>query len=265
MVKLSIIIPALNEEDFLSRLLESIKIQSFTDYEIILSDAGSTDKTIQIASDFGCKIVSGGLPAKGRNAGAKAATADLLLFLDADTKLPSRLFLENAIKEFKERNLDVSSCRLLPLEKSKVLNKGSVEALFKASSYLMIMFEKIAPFGVGSMILVKKELHRKVNGFDEKITFGEDTIYIRKAAKVGKFGILRSVKILWSVRRFDKEKWIKPGFLYLFCWFIIGLDEKKLNIFDKGFFQYRFGHYKENKSKNKYFDFEKIMKFFSKK
>jgi len=264
MVKLSIIIPALNEEDFLPRLLDSIKEQTFTDYEIILSDAGSTDKTIQIATEYGCTIVSGGLPAKGRNAGAKVANANLLIFFDADTKLPTKDFLENAINEFKERKLDISSCRLIPLEKSKVLNKGAVEALFAASNYLMITFEKIAPFGVGSMILATKELHKKINGFDEKITFGEDTVYIRKGAKAGKFGILRSVKIFWSVRRFDKEKWLKPGFLYLFCWFIIGLDENRLNIFDKGFFQYRFGHYKE-KNENKYFDLEKIKKFFSKK
>ena len=62
---LSIVIPALNEEKYLPLLLESIKRQSFFDYEIILADAGSKDKTIEIAKKYNCVIVGGGLPANG--------------------------------------------------------------------------------------------------------------------------------------------------------------------------------------------------------
>ena len=81
---LSIIIPTLNEENYLPLLLESIKKQNFKSYEIIVADAGSTDRTIEIAKNHGCKITSGGLPAKARNQGAKIAKGDLLLFSDAD-------------------------------------------------------------------------------------------------------------------------------------------------------------------------------------
>ena len=94
---LSIIIPTLNEEYHLPLLLSSIKEQQKDppDYEIIIADAGSKDKTLEIAKSFGCKITKGGLPAKGRNEGAKIAQGDLLLFLDADTILP-----ENSLKRF---------------------------------------------------------------------------------------------------------------------------------------------------------------------
>ena len=51
---LSIIIPTLNEEKYLPRLLESIKNQNFSDYEIIVSDGGSSDSTKQIALDNNC-------------------------------------------------------------------------------------------------------------------------------------------------------------------------------------------------------------------
>ena len=61
---LSIIIPTLNEESYLPKLLNSIKKQDFQDYEMIVADAGSKDKTIEIALASGCKISSGGLPAK---------------------------------------------------------------------------------------------------------------------------------------------------------------------------------------------------------
>ena len=64
---LSIIIPTLNEEKYLPLLLEAIKKQKVDgNLEIIVADAGSQDRTIEIARDFGCKIVPGGLPARGR-------------------------------------------------------------------------------------------------------------------------------------------------------------------------------------------------------
>ncbi len=53
MPTISIVIPTLNEEAFLPTLLDSIKKQSFTDYEIIVADAGSKDKTIDIAQEYG--------------------------------------------------------------------------------------------------------------------------------------------------------------------------------------------------------------------
>lgn len=93
---MSIIIPTLNEEKFLPRLLDSIKKQDSKDYEIIVADAGSKDATVEIAKKYRCKIVQGGLPAKGRNEGAKIAQGDLLLFLDADVQLPSD-FLKNSL------------------------------------------------------------------------------------------------------------------------------------------------------------------------
>lgn len=78
-------------------LLDSLGKQDFKDYEIIRTDAGSKDKTVEIAKNYGCKIIPGGLPSKGRNEGAKVAKGDLLLFLDADLILPEG-FLNTFLK-----------------------------------------------------------------------------------------------------------------------------------------------------------------------
>ena len=72
-MKLSIIIPTFNEEYYLPPLLESIRCQDFSDYEVVVADAGSEDDTIEIAKNWGCKVVKGGLPAVGRNRGAEVA------------------------------------------------------------------------------------------------------------------------------------------------------------------------------------------------
>ncbi|MAF43156.1 MAG: hypothetical protein CMI54_03165 [Parcubacteria group bacterium] len=256
---LSIIIPTLNEEKYLPGLLKSLKDQSFKDFEVIVSDAGSKDKTIEIAENYGSKVVSGGLPAKGRNEGVKAAKGNLLLFLDADINLPNKNFLRDALKEFNKKNLSIASCRLMPFGKSEVLSKKQLEYLFEFTNYLMLMFEKTAPLGVGSMILIKKSIHNRIGGFNENVKLGEDHIYTKKAAKLAKFGILRSVRIGWSIRRFEQDKWIKPAFLYILNWLLIGLGEKKLEIFKNGFFEYRFDHYNDIElNKGNYKNFKKI-------
>ncbi len=89
---LSIIIPTLNEENYLPLLLESIKKQNFNDYEIIVADAGSTDKTLEIAKNYGCITMAGGLPAKGKNEGAGMAKGDLLFFFGRRCRFARKFF-----------------------------------------------------------------------------------------------------------------------------------------------------------------------------
>ena len=107
-IPISIIIPTKNEEKYLPRLLQSLKNQTVQPLEIIVADAKSEDLTVKIARDFGAKIVKGGRPAVGRNSGAKIARGDIFMFIDADIVLEDEKTLENAYKEFEERQSDVS-------------------------------------------------------------------------------------------------------------------------------------------------------------
>ena len=114
---LSIVIPTKNEEEYLPLLLTSIKQQTLAPHEVIIADAGSTDRTREIAKAFGCKVVEGGMPGVGRNRGAVAASGDTLLFLDADVKLSSPQFIELALAEFEDRHLDFATCDSEPQSK----------------------------------------------------------------------------------------------------------------------------------------------------
>ena len=102
---LSIIIPTLNEEKYLPRLLDSIRQQDFSDYEIIVSDGFSEDNTAKIAVAAGALLVQDKKrsPARQRNAGAAAAHGETILFLDADTVLPAA-FLYSAYYEIVNRH-----------------------------------------------------------------------------------------------------------------------------------------------------------------
>jgi len=233
---LSIIIPTLNEEKSLSLLLKSIKKQEFADdYEIIVADANSIDGTTKIAKSYGCRILEGGSsPAKGKNNGAKAAKGNILLFIDADAILPAN-FLYQALKEFKQRNLDVASFCLKP----RTPQKFKILAFNIFYNWPILMLERIIPHA-SQVILVKKDLHNRNKGFDESIKLAEDHSYVRKAKNLGKYGIIHSVRILSSLRRFEKDGWIRTYLRYILA------ETHMLLIGDiRGdIFRYRFNHYK---------------------
>ena len=110
----SIVIPTLNEEKYLPILLQSIKKQDFKDYEIIISDAFSIDKTIEIAKEYGARVIRDKkkLPARQRNNGVKIAKGEIILFLDADTKLPDD-FLLTTYSDFTNKNLTIAGFYLI--------------------------------------------------------------------------------------------------------------------------------------------------------
>ncbi|OED29670.1 MJ1255/VC2487 family glycosyltransferase [Methanosphaera sp. WGK6] len=199
-MKISIIIPTYNEEEFLPNLLKSISRQNFNDLEVIIADAHSTDKTIEIAKSYNCKIVPGGLPGIGRNNGARVAQGELLLFLDADSVLTNN-YITSAIEEFELHNLGIAITQIVPLEKG-FINQISHEF----ANYMTKQISYIKPHGAGCYgILTYKSLHEKVNGFDEHLDFGEDTDYIERIGKISRFKVLSNPRLLVSTRRLEEE------------------------------------------------------------
>ncbi|MFH1657196.1 MAG: glycosyltransferase [bacterium] len=235
-MKISIIVPTLNEENNLPTLFKSLVEQPFSDYEIIIADGGSKDKTLDIAQQSGCKIVSGGSPAEGRNEGAKIAQGELFLFLDADMVLhPS--FLEKLIKQFEKRKLDIASCSIYPSKK--------IDKVFHASYNLWAkLLEGFIPHA-SEVILIKREVHRIIRGFDKEIKIAEDHSYARKAAKYGKFGFFLRLSATTSSRRFDRDGRIKTYLKFVLAGvYMFFLGDIKSDIF-----KYKFNHYSEKNKK----------------
>ena len=97
---LSVIIPSYNEERDIAECLSSLKKQSFKNFEIILVDDGSTDRTTEIAGKFKeVKILRQNHqgPGKARNFAAKNAKGDILIFIDSDMTF-DKDYLKNLIK-----------------------------------------------------------------------------------------------------------------------------------------------------------------------
>lgn len=196
---ISIIVPTLNERKFLPQLVESIEKQDFKAYEIIVADAGSDDGTREYAEEHGCRVVEGGMPARGRNAGAEAARGEFLFFLDSDVRLPDG-FLRKAWEEINRKFVDLATCEARPIT-DVALDK----LLFSFASTLTRLTVKTQPRATGFCILVTRRLFRRVGGFDESIKIGEDHAFSKAATEFRELEFLTSTWVNVSVRRLDKE------------------------------------------------------------
>lgn len=207
---LTVVVPTLNEAERLPVLLELLAGQTHPPDAIVVADAGSTDATREIASTAGAIVVQGGKPARGRNAGAAVAATDLLLFLDADDE-PQDDWIELALAEFDARKLAVAAGQVEPLER----DAANILACEVVNLYLQLM-QYIAPHAPGFCILIRRDLHEQIGGFDETVVLAEDHEYVQRAAGLGKFRVLRSAPMRTSMRRIEKEGLVTLAFKYLY-------------------------------------------------
>jgi glycosyltransferase involved in cell wall biosynthesis len=206
-----VVIPALNEAERLHVLLDALAHQTCPPHQVVVADAGSTDATRKLSEAQGALVVDGGRPAAGRNAGAQAATGELVLFLDADVELTNDQ-LERAVAEFHERELTAATAHIAPIEREP----RNIFACDVANLYLDAM-QYVVPHAPGFFIMVSREVHDSIGGFDESLVLAEDHDYVARAAKHGKFRVLRSCDIATSMRRIEKEGLVRLAFMYLYC------------------------------------------------
>lgn len=231
---LSIVIPTYNEEFLLPKLLSSIRDQKYKDVEIIVADAKSKDKTRQIATNYKCRVVEGGLPAVGRNKGAAVAKGEYILFLDADVVLPDVHFIGRMMEEFLERKLDIATSLIAPLS-----TKALDSFFFVFYNSYIYATQKVFPHAHGFCILVRRSFHKRIRGFDERVLLAEDHDYAQRAKKDGAvFGVLTHARIPVSTRRFVRDGHFRTTARYVLC----ELHMLTLGSVKSDIFKYRFGY-----------------------
>ena len=198
----SIIIPTLIEENNIKRLLNNLK-QLKGDFEVIFSDGGSLDKTLDIIKDFGdCKIIKSDRGrAKQLNNGAKESNNDILLFLHADSIIEEDVLIkiENFIK-----NGNKVGCLKIKFDSKKIIMR-----LFAILSNLRVKYRNIA-FG-DQGIFIEKKLFEDIGMFDD-IPIMEDYKLSIKLKNVFPIKYIDSY-IISSSRRFEKNGILKTALL----------------------------------------------------
>ncbi len=224
-MKLSIVIPAFNEEKYLGKCLESIfrELQGKNcDAEVIVVNNASTDGTSMVASSFaGVKIVDEirkGL-VQARQAGFVASKGDLIANIDADTMLPSG-WIERVLAEFShDERLVALSGPFIFYDLSKLANLW-VKFFFLLGTIGSFIGDRIFRKGgvlQGGNYILRRQALEKIGGYNLQLHFfGEDADVARRIGKVGRVKFTLRLPIYTSGRRLKAHGVLQTGF-YSFC------------------------------------------------
>lgn len=208
MPKYSVVIPALNEEKFLGNILTSLVSQTFRDFEVIVVDGSSKDKTVDLAWSFKNKlphlevVISkrASLPLQ-RNLGASKARAQWFAFVDADVVLLPNFFERvNAYIEEEKPTLFTTWFR--------PDGETSSDAVFTLLGNLYIEGSIVVkrPVSPGPLTMIKRSLFEQVGGYNDKLEWGEDYDMTKRIVALGIFPqILRETLYVHSLRRLRNE------------------------------------------------------------
>lgn len=221
-MKLSIIIPTLNEETVIEKLLKNLKDIHGFDYEVIVSDGKSTDRTVEIAKSLGAKVVENPSGKRqtigeGRNAGAAVATGDYFVFLDADVYLgdPNRFFaraLDNFAKDKKLLGLS-GWVRVFP----EMETWGDILGYVIVSDCMFYLLNNILRIGstCGEFQMIKADVFKRLRGFREDLVAGEDKDLFYRISRLGHTRTDPKLLILHTGRRPHAIGW--PSLLWLWA------------------------------------------------
>jgi glycosyltransferase involved in cell wall biosynthesis len=186
-MKLSVIIPCFNTADTLGTQLEALANQDWSEsWDIVLSDNGSTDKSLQVAERYtnrlpNLRIIDASSrrgAAHARNVGAMAASGDALAFCDADDEVGSGWVeaVGTALTEY-----DFVASRL----DTDKLNASWNRANPQRDGLQRLWYPPYLFHACGSGLGIRRSLHEKIGGFDESVPTIEDTDYCLRLQLTG--------------------------------------------------------------------------------
>lgn len=198
--KISVIVPTLNEETNIQNLLDSLENQTLTDYEIVVVDGGSTDKTLDVARIHRSNVfVEKGLAEyPSRNLGAKLAKGDILLFTCADVIFPCGL-LARIAESFQDPELVAMTGPDRPTDSALAIVEYGV---YNFARFLFSSFPRpVKRFSTSTNFLaVRKAAFEKTGGFVRDIN--SDGYVGKQLSEMGKVKFYNSAVVLISPRRF---------------------------------------------------------------
>jgi glycosyltransferase involved in cell wall biosynthesis len=210
-MKISVVIPAYNEEDSLPETIRAVLAQDHPDYEVIVVDNASTDRTPEVAGMFPVKVVHEAR--KGllwaREAGRLAAVGEIIANIDADC-LPDVDWLSRAVVHFDSPRIIAVSGPYDYYDGGKIFRSSSLltqRYVYKAmSAFLQAQGIKGGAVLIGGNNLIRASVLEKAGGYNTDLTFyGEDTDTAKRVSKHGRIVFSPKLSMKTSARRFKAE------------------------------------------------------------
>jgi glycosyltransferase involved in cell wall biosynthesis len=218
--KISVIIPAYNESEFIGKIIAKYRSEGYSPLEIIVVD-NSTDggKTCSISKEYADKVLSFPGPigvSRARNEGAKVATGEIFLFSDADSYI-SKDGLEKI-----SRNVALNTMGTPLGASDKRSFRGSILFFVKNWAHRLKIYKGV----IDGVFFCHKNIFLKTGGFDENQKVAEFRNFIERAEKLGaKYKLLTKCKAFTSLRRYEKKGYLRTFFFWL-IWMILFIFKK---------------------------------------
>lgn len=213
----SIIIPTLNEEQYVGNILEDLVNQDFQDYEVIHVDGRSEDKTCDAVRQYTKRLAVKTVISNRRNlsyqrnTGANIARGSYLIFIDADTRIPQKTFLSKLKQEIETSKFLFYFPLVTITQKDPGLrvtfafyNKAiEMSQLFPTPlpTQGIAIMERYFFYHLGAYHISKKH--------DKKVLFAEDQELLKRARKCGVMGkVAHEIHYVMSLRRYEREGWL---------------------------------------------------------
>jgi cellulose synthase/poly-beta-1,6-N-acetylglucosamine synthase-like glycosyltransferase len=203
---ISVVVPAYNEEKYITSCLESLDIQNYpkNKYEIIVELSGSNDKTEEIAKSFGAKITNTGTKdgvASARQNGSKAANGEIIAQTDADTRVPKDWLAK--INQVFQRSEVIGVTGAVEFTQTNWFYKSLAKFVYPIYLRMMFLFGKSVFTGMN--FAIRKETFDKIGGFNTKLLSAEDVDLGIRAGRTGKIVYDTNLVVYTSARRIEKS------------------------------------------------------------
>ncbi len=219
---ISIVIPTLQEEKIITRTLTQFSpvLREQFNLEIIVSDGGSTDKTITLAAKLADKVIIHNEKeiqniSIGRNRGAQDAKGEIIIFINADVVIEdTQKFFLKILEVIKDRMIVGATCNVNIYPEEQHCGDRVFHNFYNGYFWLLNLFGMGA--GRGECHIVRKEIFERVKGYNPKFAAGEDYDLFLRMQKFGKIKFIRTLTVFESPRRFRKY-----GYLWItILWFL---------------------------------------------
>jgi glycosyltransferase involved in cell wall biosynthesis len=219
---MSVIIPAYQEEKMVLSLLEQLpgSVRSRHNLEVIVSDGGSTDRTKELAKPHADILVESCAPQNisvGRNRGASSARGEILIFLNADVRLPDPdLFFSCIGQTMRGAGVAAATCNVLVNPEEERLS----DYLFHRAFNRYCRFLNVIGMGMGrgECHVVRRSVFEQAGGYNEQIAAGEDYELFLRLRKMGTIVFIPALTVYESPRRYRAYGYFRIALL----WFLNG-------------------------------------------